>query len=445
MPPSRVERNRKRRQQRARSSVAVSLLVLLIAGAAGTVVSASGSRLLLGTRVAGLDVGGLSAAEAKVKLQGWLKWDSRTLVLEVGARHYQMGLLELGLTALVDATLAQASAVPWWRLARSAAELPLLVTVDEARLASALAPIRADVERDPVPARLHVGADDRVSVIREVEGVSLDTDGLKDALLNGGRWYSIPERVVVPTCRVLPEVTEKKVLALGVKKLIASYSTRYQEDGKRSENIRIACSKIDGLMLAPGEVFSFNTVVGPRDESAGYQEANVFLEGRIVPGIGGGICQVSSTVYNAALLANLKVVERHNHFFAVDYVPLSRDATVAWNGPDLVIKNTLSCHVIFKCSASDGVISVKVFGDAPAGQTVKIISEVLERIDFPTQVVVDPTKPSDFRKEEKGAYGYKSRAYRVVLMQGREISRELLSVDYYQPKPRIVTTGAAGF
>ncbi|MGB9868267.1 MAG: VanW family protein [Bacillota bacterium] len=437
-----MERNKKRRKQRTRLSVLACLLVLLIVGAAGTVVSASGSRLPVGTRIVGVDVGGLSYEEAKDKLQAWLQWGQRNLVLEAGSSEFKVGLEELGIRPLVDATLAQVQPVLWWRFAKQPGELPLVVTLDENQWSIVMSHIKRAVEKEPVPAKLEIGPDDSVSIVKEVAGAILESESLKDVLLNGGKWYSIPQRVVVPLSKVLPEMTEKKVMALGVRKLIGSYSTRYEEDGKRSENIKIACSKIDGLLLAPGEVFSFNAVVGPRDESGGYQEANVFLEGRVVPGIGGGICQVSSTLYNAVLLANLKVVERHNHFFAVDYVPLSRDATVAWNGPDLVLKNTLNCHVVLKCAAREGVITAKVFGDAPPGQAVRIISEVLERIEFPTQTVVDPTKPQDFKKEEKGAYGYRSRAYRVILKDGKEVSRELLSVDYYKPRPRIVTTGA---
>lgn len=439
MPRSRLERNRKRRHL----MWVTCLIVLAVVATASAIATAGGDRIPLGTTIMGLEIGGLTTEEAQEKLSGWLKWDSRSVTVRAAERKYVLKLSSLGVEPLVPETIGQAPTVIWWKLARSRRDLPLYVRLNEDAFVAAVRGIRHDVDTEAVPAKLEIGDDDRVSVKKEVVGRQVDQDALRQLLLNKGAWTQIPSEITIPVRSITPTVTEKSIEAFGIKKLIASYSTRYEEDGKRSGNIKLACSKIDGLMLSPGETFSFNDVVGPREEAAGYQEANVFMEGRVVPGIGGGVCQVSSTMYNAALLANLKVLQRHSHYFAVDYVPLSRDATVAWNGPDLVLKNSLSSHVVFKCSASNGVIVVKVFGDAPEGQTIKIISEVLERKDYPTKTVVDPSKPQGYSKVEKGIPGYRSRAYRVMMVNGQEVSRELLSVDVYYPKPQIITTGPA--
>ncbi|HHV78547.1 MAG TPA: hypothetical protein GXX40_02860 [Firmicutes bacterium] len=435
MTGSRVERNRKKR----RLTLLIASLILVSVTTAGAIATAGGSRIPSGTTVLDLEVGGLTPEEAEQKLASWLKWDLRTVTVRVAEKKYNLKLSALGVEPMIPETIAQAPAVVWWKLAKSPRRLPLYVTIKEDVFASAVAGIGHDVQIEPVPARLEIDNNDRVLIKKETPGQRVDQNGLRELLLNKGVWTEIPSEITVPLRSVAPLVTEKSISMLGIKKLIGSYSTRYVEDGKRSGNIKLACSKIDGLLLSPGETFSFNEVVGPRDETGGYQEANVFINGKIVPGIGGGVCQVSSTLYNAALLANLKVVQRYNHYFAVDYVPLSRDATVAWNGPDLVLKNSLSHHVMFKASASNGVITVKVFGDAPQGQTVKIVSEILERKDFPVKTVVDPSKPQGYSSVDKGIPGYKSRAYRIVLIDGQEVSRELLSVDVYQPKPQIVT------
>lgn len=122
--------------------------------------------------------------------------------------------------------------------------------------------------------------------------------------------------------------------------VIGGYFTRLNNSPpNRNTNIILACDSINGTIIRPGNIFSFNQVVGPRHRERGYLSASIFVERRVVPGIGGGICQVSSTIYNSALITSLEIVERHPHTLAVNYVPAGYDATVLWGGADFKFRN----------------------------------------------------------------------------------------------------------
>lgn len=144
---------------------------------------------------------------------------------------------------------------------------------------------------------------------------------------------------------------------------ISKYLTRYDESNiNRSINIKLASEKIDGTILMPGETFSYNKVVGKRTEKAGYKEAGVYMNGKVVDGIGGGICQVSSTLYNAVLEANLEIEARKNHHFITSYVPVSRDATVSYGTIDFKFKNTRNYPIKINCISQNGICEIIING-----------------------------------------------------------------------------------
>lgn len=143
--------------------------------------------------------------------------------------------------------------------------------------------------------------------------------------------------------------------------LLASYTTRFNPTRVgRSKNIELSAASINNVIVGSGDIFSFNEVVGPRDVAAGYQEAPEFLQGKIVIGIGGGICQTSSTLFNAIDQLGMEVIERHRHTRDIGYVPKGRDATVSFGGLDFIFQNTLGIPVLIKSYFGNGVITVQV-------------------------------------------------------------------------------------
>lgn len=145
---------------------------------------------------------------------------------------------------------------------------------------------------------------------------------------------------------------------------LSSFHTTFSTGGGRGENIRISTESVNGVVLLPGETISFNTITGPRSKANGYKTATVIVNGKYTDGIGGGVCQTSSTLFNAALLANLEIVERHNHGLRSSYVPAGRDATVADGYLDLKIKNPYDHPIKIQATAASGICQFSILGVA---------------------------------------------------------------------------------
>lgn len=252
---------------------------------------------------------------------------------------------------------------------------------------------------------------------------------------------SAGEDVIIPLKVVYPSITTNQIGTEAFPDLIASFSTNFSTaNGNRTTNIKLATAKINGVVLLPGQEFSYNQVVGKRTIAAGYKEAAVYVNGKVENGIGGGICQVSSTLYNTVLRSNLEIVKRYNHRFATGYVKLSTDATVSWGGPDFVFKNSRKYPIKIVAKVTGGTIRVDIYGcKEEVEYDVQIISETLQTI--PTKVVyrTNSSLPTGTKKTvQKGHAGYKSRAYRVLKLNGNVVSKQLLSTDTYAQLETII-------
>ena len=179
----------------------------------------------------------------------------------------------------------------------------------------------------------------------------------KRGLANSGKEYTIPLKTVYP------KVTTNMLGKEAFPDLLGEFSTTYATyKVNRSTNLRLAGEKINGTVLLPGEEFSYNKVVGERTIAAGFKEAGVYVNGELVDGLGGGICQISSTVFNAALFANMKITEVYYHPYVSSYVPIGRDSTVAYGQKDLKFKNSRNYAVKIECKVSGGVAKCKIYG-----------------------------------------------------------------------------------
>lgn len=225
---------------------------------------------------------------------------------------------------------------------------------------------------------------------------------------------------------------------------ISKYVTVYDESNQnRSTNIKLASEKIDGTILMPGEIFSYNKIVGERTIKAGYKEASVYMGGKVVDGIGGGICQVSSTLYNAALEANLEIVDRKNHYFITGYVPASKDATVSYGTIDFKFKNSRTYPIKISCTSQNGICQIVISGIKEEVEYEVVIEEkVTEILPYTTKKIETKALEKGVENEiQKGVNGYKSEAYRILKLNGQIISKTLLSKDSYNPLQRVVEIG----
>jgi len=210
-------------------------------------------------------------------------------------------------------------------------------------------------------------------------------------------------------------------------------------------NVALAAARIDGHVLQPGEVFSFNGVVGPRDAEHGWALANEIYQGEYVLGYGGGICQVTSTLYNAALLGGLQIEERYHHDRPLQYIGPGRDATVVWGQLDFRFRNSLDVPVRIGARVVPGdppQVMVTLRSDRPrAGEPIRVEEEYVRFFPPDLVEVEDPGLPRGRRVvEDEGYFGVEVRIYRVMGL-GPDARRELVSHDVYPPKPGRVRVG----
>lgn len=275
------------------------------------------------------------------------------------------------------------------------------------------------------------------AVYPHVNGIdfAINNDEAKNLLNSESNEITIPLKITTPN------VTTNQIGVEAFPNLLASYSTTFStKNTNRTTNIKLSSNKINGVVLMPGEEFSYNTVVGQRTAAAGYKTAPVYVAGKVENGIGGGICQVSSTLYNTALRANLEIVKRSNHRFATGYVPLSTDATVSWGGPEFIFKNSRKYPIKIVSTVTGGRIKVDIYGcKEEVEYDVVIQSQTLQVIPMKTEYRTNTSLPAGTTKTvQTGHAGYKSRAYRILKLNGKVVSKQLLSTDTYAQLPTII-------
>ena len=218
--------------------------------------------------------------------------------------------------------------------------------------------------------------------------------------------YTIPLKVLYPN------VTTNMIGSEAFPDLLSSFSTKYSVRATaRTTNLKLAASKINGTVLMPGETFSYNKVVGARTIAAGYKEAPIYVSGEVVDGLGGGICQITSTLYNAVVYANLDIVERTNHQFVPSYVTASRDATVVYGSLDFKFKNNRNYPIKINCSVSGGIANFQIFG-------------LRQNDDYDVEI-------SSYETGRTATAIY-SEAYKILKKDGKVVNKQLLSKDTYK-------------
>ena len=279
---------------------------------------------------------------------------------------------------------------------------------------------------------------DPFTIYPEQKGIDFDVESAKVLIQEPKEQYEIQLTITKPSKTVKEIGTEAFPDLLGVCK------TNYAASNKnRTTNLILAAGKINGTVLLPGEEFSYNGVVGKRTVEAGYKNAATYSNGQVVDDIGGGICQISSTLYDAAVFANMDITVRRNHQFVTSYLPAGKDATVVWGSQDFKFKNSRKYPVRITATVSGGVATVQIWGvKEDVEYDISIETKQISTIKYTTQYVEDPSLPAGTQKvSQAGANGRKVQAYKVMKLNGQVVSRTLLSTDTYRAMTRIVRVG----
>ena len=292
----------------------------------------------------------------------------------------------------------------------------------------------------PKNAWLDITDERNLIVMPEQSGISFDVEAAQSALSDAA-----PGQVISITLYAVPAAIDAATLQSKLFVDELSTFTTYLNAGNRprASNIKLAASIIDGVILLPGDEFSFNGVVGQRTTARGFQLAGAFLNGRLVDDVGGGVCQMSTTVYNAAVRANLKITDRSCHSLTVNYVPVGLDAAVNWGTTDLKFQNNTDYPIKIMAVQSGGSVTVTVIGTKVNDYTVSLESRELSRTPYEVKTVNNAGLAPGARNVTQTGYpGVSAESYRVVKdKNGNVISRELEAKSRYTKVDQIVEVG----
>lgn len=387
------------------------------------------------------------------ELERWLalraaRFAEQEVELRADSEDVLVTFAELGFSLDIAATAARVRALPVatdalsrWRRVWAGPPLVLrevqaVIAFERERAAQTLDRLAPTLKRSPEDARLDLAQHRRIWAR---DGRALDVSASLDAIAASARPSAV---FTLSFTRSAPKIADDALPAVDVSQILGSYETSFRgRAGPREVNIRRAAKLLDGIVVAPGAPFSFNRSVGPRVEERGFVKAPVIVHDETEPGLGGGVCQVATTLHAAALFAGLEVTERRSHSRASGYAPLGLDATVIDGKVDLRLRNGFDTAVMIHAFVTaTSSVKVEILGRAPAAK-VEHAYRVVERHPFYRRVVEKPDLDAgSFELKQKGTYGYD--IVSVVSSVGRDgsVARRRYKSKYY-PVPEVIWVG----
>ncbi|KPV59769.1 von Willebrand factor A [Paenibacillus sp. A3] len=454
----------------------ISTLTLMLAIFLSVAAYGSLARVPAGVRVADWPIEGLTWSELERQLASKMSalLEQKVRLSVPGGGSAERTLRQLGLEINGQELLTQLHPVregpPYrraaarWRLRGASLALTPALSADKLRaaLSEAFPQVYA---RKPTDAQRLIDGNDAISYVPETRVERVDEakllSRLQAALPDWGAVAAPPEsagesRQQAPAAILLdvpmrtqePAITEQALRAQGIIRKIGEFTTvsppapaAVSIEG-RVHNVRSTAASLQDVLLKPGEVFDYAPFIERTEKRFGFKEAPVIVNGKLVPGIGGGICQVSSTLYNAVLRAGLTVVERRNHSLPVSYVALGQDATFATGHINFKFRNSTDHYLLIRTSSDERSVTVKLFGQTPPDITYEIESKTLETLAPPVKYVLNPSLPGG--KQEivmQGKPGYVVETFRYKKQNGVVISQEKVSRDTYHALPTVIASG----
>jgi vancomycin resistance protein YoaR len=434
--------------------ILAAFLVILALGFLGTdIFAAPPEKINPGVKVMDIDLGGLNKAEglarlnrlessfqaAKVPLryQGW-NWilPLEDVGLDINEEAVIMGALQAG---------NEGSRFKRWQdrsqIEKNGLSLQPDIEFDQEKLAQLVRGLASEIIVEPVAASFKISGSDRVSVALSQNGIDPELDKLKKDITEV--LYKNKQEVALSLVPAAPSLTTDDLESMKVNGLLGGYTTKFDTAKiNRTYNVGVAAQALDGLLVMPGQVVSFNEVVGPRSSEAGYKIAPVIINDEFVDDLGGGVCQVSTTLFNSVLLANLEIEERYCHSLPVSYVPMGRDATVAYGSLDFKFSNNTADYLYLKTTVQGEYITIKIFGNTAYKRDVTIESQVTDEIAPGVVYENDPNLPSGTQVVKKeGSTGYRAYMERIVYLNGKEEKRDAPIYSSYNAKNTVIAVG----
>lgn len=407
-------------------------------------------KFLPGVKIASVTVSGHDAREATELVDEWLEVSHNTPIIFYSNDYsYESNLEELCPKPDVAQIVENAWKMEQQRGLKSkimtmhgnkATVYPMKLMCDPNVIQTIVEELSANLNKDFQNARLEISKAEGLKIVPGVNGQKVDIDATFAGMPVKWSDFSVL-RIPIVLKSTEPVVNEEQLNLMGE---LATFATWYNvNEVDRSHNLRLAANTINSSAIPPGEVFSFNQIVGERTYANGYRDALIINNGIFEPGLGGGICQVSSTIYNAVLLAGLEIAERHNHALAVSYVPLGHDATVAYGLQDFKFRNNTNYPIYVRAVAESGGLTVNIYGHLKYKKKISVTNIVDRVIEFEEIIEVkDDMEPGTEKIEQKGVTGYVARSFRHFYDNTDQVIKtELLATDYYRPANKIIFKG----
>ena len=406
-----------------------------------------------GVSIAGVSVGGLTQEEAKEKIGFEIEkiYSQPVLQLKYGEQNWDISKedidLQIDKNALVDnaykvgreGTLVDKIQDIFFSFQKGY-NVNLITTYNEKKVENIITNISTSLNKKPANANIKI-IDGKPKIEPEINGLTLkQTEANK--LISDTINKQIPSTVELPVEITKPQIIKDDLT--NITDVLGTYSSYFNSYlVYRSHNVNLASDYLDGILLKPGEIFSFDKGIGPRSIERGYRNAPVFEGEEIIDGIGGGICQVSSTLYLAALYADLEIVERSNHYRPVGYVPIGQDATIAEGVIDLKFKNSTPHNIYIHSWVDGNKVTVQIFGKKPPDfPTIKVVSYNVGVVEPKTVIKKDANLPIGKKVTDKeGEKGYTASTYRLKYKGDTLIEEEHLFDDYYPAIDKVIKEG----
>ncbi|MFV0241503.1 MAG: VanW family protein [Lacrimispora sphenoides] len=443
-----------------KKTLSMSLAAIVIAAGIGFLspAYAMADTLPDGIYVGEYNLGGMTEEEASQKIQDLVnEMENQKITLIVDGQPVETIAKDLGFHWSNPEAVSQAASS--WQggnlikrylnkkdIEQNHVIIPLETALDDGSVASFVAEKCAQGVMEPKNATITRDKGVFVvtpSAIGKTVDVAATKQALDAALANGLKEPVTATAVVV---EVKPAITTDDLIT--IKDVLGTFSTSFSSSGaSRSKNLQVGAGKINGHVLMPGETLSGYECMHPFTVENGYATASAYENGQVVDSIGGGVCQIATTIYNAVLRAELEVAQRQNHSMIVGYVKPSEDAAIAGTYKDIKFTNNYSTPIFVEGYTSGKTLTFTIYGKEtrPANRTFDFVSETLSVTDpGAPKEIVDPTMPPGSRSQVQSAHkGMKSRLWKVVYVDGVEQSREILHTDTYNPSKAIIKVGPA--
>ncbi|MDR0879410.1 MAG: VanW family protein [Clostridioides sp.] len=412
-------------------------------------VQVKGSKIVKNTSVDGVNLGGMTKEEAKKELGA--KYKLKDMKCSYDGKTWNLTPEQIDLSYDPNKTVENAfqvnrSAGFFSNLKKTIASdfgrknkvVPAL-NYDQAKLTAELEKMAKEIDRDKKDAYVDI-KDEKITIVDEVSGQKLNLLGSEDIMKKNMEKAKFESKLVVDVVKA--DITKEDLKTINTK--LGGYTTTFSTGQvSRSKNIEIAANSLNNVIIKPGETFSFNNTTGKRSKANGYKSAPVIENGEMKQDYGGGVCQVSSTLYNSVLYSGVDIVNVKNHTIPSHYVPKGRDATVADSGIDFLFKNSYKTPIVIKAYVSGGAIHTSIYGNDADKKNVDITTSLVGSSSAGSKKVNDPTLPVGTTKVDKNPRSsYSVLTYRIFKDEkGNVVKKEKVASSYYPKKEGVILVG----